>query len=265
MSTARIIRVVVCAAAIGMGVGGCGGGGGAGASSAPRTVAVRIVAPVDGATVNTHALELIGSVSPPDATVTAAGATVKVENGSFRAPLRLTGSVMRIAVAATAPGYRPAAQVLMVRYQAPPPSQQTGGGSSGGSSYAPSGGRDALVNHLCARHNREVLALPGFTPSNVRTVEASVKRLNTAFIDDLEAISDGSGGSWLTPFLARFRALAGDSAAFDAAGAADNIALAKRVYNKMVALRTQLVSLAGSLAIPDCTDTAYLVGGNGKA
>lgn len=94
MSTARFIRVVLWA----------------GAGSAPRTVAVTIETPVDGATVNTHALKLIGSVSPRDAKVTAAGTNVKVENGSFRQPLTLAGRVLRIAVAASAPGYRPSAR-----------------------------------------------------------------------------------------------------------------------------------------------------------
>ena len=212
------------------------------------------------------ALELIGSVSPRDAMVTASGRHVKVENGSFRAPLRLAGRVMRIAVAATASGYRRSAQELTVYYAAPRSSQVTGGGSSAGSAGSPSAANSGgLVNRLCAHQNKEVLALPGFTASNVKRVEATVQRRDEAFIDDLEAIAKGSGGGWLAPFLTGFKALSGDSKAFDAASAADNVTRAERVYNKIVALRSQVVSLAGSLAIPDCVDTAYLVGGNGKS
>ena len=110
-----------------------------------------------------------------------------------------------------------------------------------------------------------MLALPGFTPSNVTTVDAAVHRLDKRLLNEMERVAHRPGGSPVAPFLTGFRALVVDSNRIAVAFVDHDIGLAKRVYRKLVVLRSTLGSLAQSLGIPDCVDTTYLVGGNGKA
>ena len=103
--TRRLARAGLGFAAIGLApvLAGCGGT----APVPPPPVRVSLTAPTDGARISSRQLVVLGTVDPPGAAVTIAGAPTRVTNSTFRHRVSLPWGVHAISVEATAPGYLP--------------------------------------------------------------------------------------------------------------------------------------------------------------
>ena len=124
----RLRRFAAAAAAVLVvaAVASCGG------SSGPKKVAITLLAPTSGVTVNVHALVVYGTVTPATATVLVGRRHVAVFKGTFKQPLLMQGRVAHIRVSARAQGYEGARLEATVHYKPGPHSSSSSSGVATG-------------------------------------------------------------------------------------------------------------------------------------
>ena len=103
-----------------------------GGASGPRKVAITLLAPTSGVTVNVHALVVYGTVTPATATVLVGRRHVAVVKGTFKQPLLMQGKVAHIRVSARAQGYQGARLEATVHYKPGPHSSSNSSGVATG-------------------------------------------------------------------------------------------------------------------------------------
>jgi len=82
--------------------------------TAPPQASVTIVSPADGDTVAPGAVEVRGTVTPPDATVKVVGTPAEVADGAFSATVKLPAGADTIDVVATVAGAEPGTAAVSV-------------------------------------------------------------------------------------------------------------------------------------------------------
>jgi hypothetical protein len=118
---------------------GCGSG-------APQGPSLAVTVPVDGSTVLTPHIDMVGTASPGIATVRVGGRLVRVRAGTFTAQLRLHRGVNHFRVVAVSAGNHPLQSELTVRYRPqPPPMPPT---------------LTQQINAICQNANTQALLLP---------------------------------------------------------------------------------------------------------
>ena len=152
---------------------GCGGA----AAPVAHVTSVSVTVPVDGATVATRDIEVVGAVVPQAALVRMAGRGIRVRAGAFRARMRLHTGVNRIRVFASARGYGHARAELTVRYQANAPVRHAAPGLA------------AQVNNVCSNLDvRLVVMAPASDPATFLREERKLLALQHVLVSHLEAI-----------------------------------------------------------------------------
>src|SRR5690349_9868452 len=99
----RATLAVAASIVIALALAGCG------STSSPRTVALTVSAPTNGSEIAVANVRVFGTVTPADAVVVVGGKRVRVAGGSFVRWVSVRRGVNLIRLAATAPGYTPAA------------------------------------------------------------------------------------------------------------------------------------------------------------
>jgi hypothetical protein len=252
------VAALVCIAAA-----GCGGG------QTQRVVTVSVIAPTDGATLSVRSVEVLGNVSPRDSVVVIDGRRASVENGVFRLPLALTGTVTRIRIDATAAGYMGARTVLTVDYRPQKgPGQTSAPPAPVAAATAPSPPSVATAEHanrLCAARNAKVTALPPITPATVAADATRVQALNTGLIEQLQRLAGAAAGSTeLGQFVDSFRRAAAEANAVTQALLARRVSLAARLVGPVRAHELKLYSQSAALGIPACGLAALMLAGSGR-
>jgi Glucodextranase, domain B len=258
-------RVGFCAALAAALIAGCGGGNSS--SQSDRAVNLSMLAPTDGSTVSVRSLEVVGSVSPHNAVVSVAGRPAAVQGGVFRAPLKLSGPITHITVAATASGYASSSTGITVHYTAPGGAQDNA--SSGGASYFPPPSRAVLLaqaDRLCAARNQTVAAEPALTPATLVSDTGTTATVNTKLVSAVRGVAgEGNAGHPLIPFTTGIQS--GTSAARTIA--ADLVAHlpddAQQFFTYETNTEHQLDKDASALGLPSCSQTALTLAGSSAA
>jgi hypothetical protein len=152
-------------------------GCGAAAAPVPHVTSVSVTVPVDGATVATRNIEVVGAVLPQAARVRVAGRGIRVRAGAFKARMRLHAGVNRIRVFASARGYGHARTELTVRYRANAPVRRAAPGLA------------AQVNAACSNLDVKLVVMaPASDPTTYVSEARKLLPLQRRLVSRLEAI-----------------------------------------------------------------------------
>ncbi len=108
------MRSLALVLATGLLVAGCGGASAQTGSGPTPRVSLKLTAPDDRALDRAEQVEVRGTVSPADSTVTVAGEDAKVDGGEFSAEVELNPGQNIIDVSASSPGRRPATDAVRI-------------------------------------------------------------------------------------------------------------------------------------------------------
>jgi hypothetical protein len=169
---------------------------GCGSAESPPAVRVALSAPTDGSAVTVRNIKVFGTVDPPSAAVTVAGAQAHVAHGVFGRWIALRTGLSHIKIVASAAGYVPSRLNIVVRSSPGPPPQTSGSEgepSANGTSAPPTDG-----GPYAARIRATVLRACEATAGSTATAATSCE----CFLSQLEAhVSQSRLAVWERAFL----------------------------------------------------------------